>query len=106
MEPEATVAPEATAVTTTPVEAKGERVTPEQIKSYAKGKCKLCLGSGTLVRYASPLPSGVVTKMTRIRVEDVCGCAGKRFIEKNRDKLTHDQEGIYWKPGTSWTEGA
>lgn len=95
METDSVVTPEAT---DTAAAVYGAKVTADEIRPFAKTKCKWCFGSGTLTRVFSPFQNGVVTKLGRIRKEVVCGCAGQRFLKANRDRLIGAEDGVYWKP--------
>lgn len=76
----------------------GAEVQPEEITAFAKSSCKYCAGSGFLVRHVSPMSNGVVTKLARVRMQTICGCAGQRFIKKNRSNIIATEEGLYWRP--------
>lgn len=78
--------------------ALGAEVQPEEITAFAKSKCKYCSGSGFVIRHVSPMSNGVVTKLARVRMQTICGCAGQRFIKKNRSNILATEDGLYWRP--------
>lgn len=66
-------------------------VTVGDVLSCAKGKCKSCHGTGVLRVW------DFVNENTQTRTERVCGCARRRFLKKNADKVDTKQEPWSWK---------
>lgn len=72
-------------------------VTNEEVLKYASPKCN-CGGSGEIKKWVQVDPN------TMHRIATVCGCAMRRFLKKNRERITMQADGgMLWKNDTEVT---
>jgi hypothetical protein len=79
--------------TTTPA-AHGREVNNADVIEFASKKCRLCFGSGELVK--SIPEEGEPLKKVNSRETVLCGCAKDRFMRANVHNLVRNGGAIHW----------
>lgn len=74
----------------------GRPVDPAEVRLFAKARCNYCQGSGNAIRIVPTKGPFVRAENGVQRVETLCGCAMRRFLKVNREKVIVTQEGAFW----------